>query len=118
MVYFQASLILKGLPLFIPTTPEEVKELGWSKLDVILVSGDTYIDSPYSGTAIIGKRLMAAGYRVGVIAQPSVVELTEISRLGEPALFWGVTGGTVDRWSPITLPPCANVARTILLPAV
>lgn len=82
--------------MFIPTTPEEVKELGWSKLDVILVSGDTYIDSPYSGTAIIGKRLMAAGYRVGVIAQPSVVELTEISRLGEPALFWGVTGGTVD----------------------
>lgn len=60
------------------------------------MTGDTYIDSPYSGIAIIGKRLMSAGYRVGVIAQPSVSDSSEIMRLGEPALFWGVTGGTVD----------------------
>jgi uncharacterized radical SAM protein YgiQ len=82
--------------LFIPTTPEELQQLGWSKLDVILVSGDTYIDSPYSGIAILGKHLLAAGYKVGVIAQPSVVDLSDITRLGEPALFWGVSGGAVD----------------------
>ncbi len=82
--------------MFIPTTPEELKQLGWSQLDILLVSGDTYIDSPYSGTALIGKVLLEAGYKVGVIAQPSLTDLKEIQRLGEPALFWGVTGGTVD----------------------
>jgi len=82
--------------VFIPTTNEEVTALGWSKLDVLLVSGDTYIDSPYSGIAILGKVLMDAGYRVGVIAQPSLTDLNDIRRLGEPSLFWGVTGGAVD----------------------
>lgn len=82
--------------MFIPTTPQELQQLGWLKLDVILVTGDTYIDSPYSGVAIIGKRLMAAGFKVGVIALPAVTDLSDIMRLGEPTLFWGVTGGTVD----------------------
>ncbi len=82
--------------MFLPTTPEEVKALGWKSLDAILVTGDTYIDSPYSGVAIIGKTLLKAGFHVGVIAQPNVVDIVDISRLGEPTLFWGVTGGTVD----------------------
>ena len=82
--------------MFLPTTPEEVKELGWKSLDIILVTGDTYIDSPYSGVAIIGKTLLKAGYHVGVIAQPNVNDNADISRLGEPILLWGVTGGTVD----------------------
>ncbi|HAE86245.1 MAG TPA: YgiQ family radical SAM protein, partial [Anaerolineaceae bacterium] len=82
--------------MFIPTTPQEVAALDWDPLDVILVSGDTYIDSPYSGAALIGKQLMAAGYRVGIIAQPEVNSATDIMRLGEPRLFWGVTGGAVD----------------------
>jgi uncharacterized radical SAM protein YgiQ len=82
--------------MFIPTTPQEVAALGWEPLDVILVSGDTYIDSPYSGVALIGKQLMAAGYRVGIIAQPDVGSAPDITRLGEPCLFWGVTGGAVD----------------------
>ncbi len=82
--------------MFLPTTPEEVKALGWESLDVLLVTGDTYIDSPYSGVAIIGKTLLKAGYHVGVIAQPVVTDTVDISRLGEPTLFWGVTGGTVD----------------------
>jgi hypothetical protein len=59
---------LKGERVFIPTTHEECVTLGWSKLDVILVSGDTYIDSPYSGIAILGNVLMDAGFHVGVIA--------------------------------------------------
>ncbi len=82
--------------MFLPTTPEEVKRLGWDALDVILVSGDSYIDSPFIGAAVIGKVLLHAGYRVGIIAQPDVSSLTDIGRLGLPRLFWGVTAGSVD----------------------
>jgi uncharacterized radical SAM protein YgiQ len=82
--------------LFLPTTREEMLQLGWDHLDVILVSGDSYIDTPYSGIAVIGRLLADAGYRVGVIAQPDITSDRDITRLGEPALFWGVSGGTVD----------------------
>lgn len=82
--------------MFLPTTPQELKVLGISKLDVILVSGDSYIDSPYSGIAMIGKVLVDAGFSVGVIAQPDVNSEIDISRLGEPRLFWGISSGTVD----------------------
>lgn len=82
--------------MFLPTTMEEVKKLGWEKLDVILVTGDAYIDSPFMGIAIIGKVLVDDGFRVGIIAQPDMDSKTDISRLGEPALFWGITGGCVD----------------------
>ncbi len=82
--------------MFIPTTPEELKTLNWTDLDVILISGDTYIDSPYSGAALIGQQLMRGGYRVGIIAQPDVKSAVDITRLGEPRLFWGVTAGVVD----------------------
>ena len=70
--------------------------MGWGQLDVILVSGDSYIDTPFSGAAVIGKVLVSAGYRVGVIAQPDIQSAEDITRLGEPVLFWGVTAGVVD----------------------
>jgi uncharacterized radical SAM protein YgiQ len=82
--------------MFLPTTSEEIKKRGWNKLDIILITGDTYIDSPYFGVAVIGKVLLKAGFKVGVIAQPDVHSDKDITRLGEPALFWGVTGGSVD----------------------
>jgi len=82
--------------MFLPTTKEEMKKLSWDKLDVIIVTGDTYIDSPYIGAAVIGRVLQAAGYKVGIIAQPDTESEKDISRLGEPALFWGVTAGSVD----------------------
>jgi len=82
--------------MFLPTTREEMKELSWDKLDVIIVAGDTYLDSPYIGAAVIGKVLYAAGYKVGIIAQPDIEGEKDITRLGEPALFWGVTAGSVD----------------------
>lgn len=82
--------------MFIPTTKEEIIKLGWEKLDVILVSGDSYIDSPYIGIAVIGKLLLSQGYRVGIIAQPDYNTSEDITRLGEPELFWGVSGGSVD----------------------
>ena len=82
--------------MFLPTTTDEVKRLGWDALDVILVTGDSYIDSPFIGTAVIGKVLLNAGYRVGVIAQPDISGVDEIGRLGLPRLFWGVTAGSID----------------------
>jgi uncharacterized radical SAM protein YgiQ len=82
--------------MFLPTTLNEIKRLGWDELDVILVTGDSYIDSPFIGTAVIGKVLVNAGYRVGVIAQPDIANVTDIGRLGLPKLFWGVTAGSID----------------------
>jgi uncharacterized radical SAM protein YgiQ len=81
---------------FLLTTPEEMHDCGWDQLDVILISGDSYIDSPYIGVAVIGRVLEKAGFRVGIITQPDFKSGKDISRLGEPRLFWGVTGGSVD----------------------
>lgn len=83
-------------PDFLPTTYQEVRARGWNGLDVVLVTGDTYIDSPYIGAAVVGRVLLNAGYRVGIIAQPDVTGAGDITRLGEPGLFWGVTAGSVD----------------------
>lgn len=82
--------------MFLPTTQQEINHLGWKQLDVILITGDSYIDSPYIGAAVIGKVLQKAGYRVGIIAQPDPNSDVDITRLGEPRLFWGVTGGSID----------------------
>ncbi len=82
--------------MFLPTTKKEVNDLGWNKLDIILISGDTYVDSPYIGIAILGNILVDKGFRVGVIAQPDIKSTFDITRLGEPELFWGISGGSVD----------------------
>ena len=81
--------------MFLPATKKELRSLGWDRPDIILISGDAYIDSPFIGTAVIGRVLADAGFRVGIIAQPDVHE-NDICRLGEPKLFWGVSGGSVD----------------------
>ena len=82
--------------MFLPTTLEEAVKLGWNHFDIILVTGDTYIDSPYIGISVIGKLLYKQGYKVGIIAQPDINSAEDITRLGEPRLFWGVSGGSVD----------------------
>lgn len=82
--------------MFLPTTKEELKKLGWNKPDIILISGDTYIDSPFNGSAVIGKILVSKGYKVAIIAQPDINSEKDITRLGEPALFWGISAGCVD----------------------
>ena len=81
---------------FLPTTKDELKKLGWDQLDIILISGDSYIDSPFIGIAVIGRYLVNNGFRVGIIAQPDLSSKKDIMRLGEPKLFWGVSGGSVD----------------------
>ncbi|MGA2781491.1 MAG: YgiQ family radical SAM protein [Smithella sp.] len=82
--------------MFLPTTTAELKKLKWDKLDVILVTGDAYIDSPFIGVSVIGRVLTNAGFRVGVIAQPDWQSNADICRLGEPDLFWGISGGCMD----------------------
>lgn len=82
--------------MFIPTTKEELNRLGWEKCDIIFVSGDAYIDTYFDGCAILGKYLIKHGFRVGIIAQPDINSAADISRLGVPELFWGVSGGAMD----------------------
>jgi len=81
---------------FLPTTRKEMDKLGWEQCDVILVSGDAYIDSPFIGVAMVGRMLERMGYKVGMIGQPDVHSDVDIKRLGEPRLYWGVSGGSVD----------------------
>jgi uncharacterized radical SAM protein YgiQ len=81
---------------FLITTPEEMKRRGIEQLDVILISGDAYIDSPFIGVATVGRLLESRGYKVGIIGQPDVESGDDIGRLGEPKLFWGVSGGSID----------------------
>jgi len=81
--------------MFLPTTKEEIIKLGWDKPDIILISGDTYIDSPFIGIAVIGNWLASKGFKVAVIAQPDI-NTDDIARLGEPALYWGVSAGAMD----------------------
>ncbi|MGA2141342.1 MAG: YgiQ family radical SAM protein, partial [Brevinematales bacterium] len=82
--------------MFIPTTLQEFAALGWKKPDIVLVSGDAYIDSPFDGCAIIGHTLIDNGFKVGIISQPDINGPADITRLGEPSLFWGVSAGCVD----------------------
>ena len=81
---------------FLPTTREEMVERGWKQCDIILVSGDAYIDSPFIGVSMVGRMLERMGYKVGMIGQPDIKSDVDITRLGEPRLYWGVSGGSVD----------------------
>jgi uncharacterized radical SAM protein YgiQ len=81
---------------FLPTTRAEMDALGWDRCDVIIVTGDAYVDHPSFGMAIIGRVLEAQGLRVGIIAQPDWRSAAAFTILGEPRLFFGVTGGNMD----------------------
>ena len=82
---------------FLPITLEEVKRLGWEQVDVVLVTGDAYIDHPSFGTAVIGRTLEAAGYKVAIIPQPNWRDdLRDFRKFGAPRLFFGVTSGAMD----------------------
>ena len=82
--------------MFLPTNAEEMRRLGWNAVDVILVSGDAYVDSPYSGIAVIGQVLLKAGFRVAVLSQPSIGNPSEFREFGPPRLFWGISARCVD----------------------
>ena len=82
---------------WLPTTNKEVKLRGWEELDVILFSGDAYVDHPAFGPAVIGRILESYGLKVAIVPQPSVNDnLQDFTKLGTPKLFFGVTGGCMD----------------------
>jgi len=82
---------------WLPTTNKEVKLRGWEELDVILFSGDAYVDHPSFGPAVIGRILESYGLKVAIVPQPSVNDnLQDFTKLGTPKLFFGVTGGCMD----------------------
>lgn len=83
--------------MFLPTTIKEVRARGWEQLDVILFSGDAYIDHPAFGAAVIGRLLEAEGYRVAIVPQPNWRDdLRDFTKLGTPRLFFGITAGSMD----------------------
>lgn len=82
--------------MFLPMTKAEMENLGWRELDVILVTGDAYVDHPSFGVAIIARVLEDTGLKVGVISQPDWLTANDITRLGRPRLFFGITAGNVD----------------------
>lgn len=82
---------------WLPTTKKECEQLGWDELDIILFSGDAYVDHPSFGTAVIGRVLEAQGYRVAIVPQPNWQDdLRDFRKLGRPRLFFGVTAGCMD----------------------
>jgi uncharacterized radical SAM protein YgiQ len=81
---------------FLPMSRAEMETLGWDSCDIIIVTGDAYVDHPSFGMAIIGRLLEAQGFRVGIIAQPDWHSADAFMALGEPNLFFGVTAGNMD----------------------
>ena len=81
---------------FLPMTRAEMDRLGWDSCDIVVVTGDAYVDHPSFGMAIIGRLLEAQGFRVGIIAQPDWSSAEPFKALGKPNLFFGVTGGNMD----------------------
>jgi len=85
-----------GAAPFLPMSKAEMDSLGWDSCDVILVTGDAYVDHPSFGMAIVGRLLEAQGFRVGIIAQPDWHSTRDFMKLGQPNLFFGITGGNMD----------------------
>jgi uncharacterized radical SAM protein YgiQ len=85
-----------GTAPFLPMSRAEIELLGWDSCDVIIVTGDAYVDHPSFGMAIVGRVLEAQGFRVGIIAQPDWRDAAALTALGRPNLFFGITAGNMD----------------------
>jgi uncharacterized radical SAM protein YgiQ len=85
-----------GIAPQLPMSREEMDALGWDSCDIILVTGDAYVDHPSFGMALVGRLLERQGFRVGIISQPNWTSAADFKTLGRPNLFWGVTGGNMD----------------------
>ena len=85
-----------GTSRFLPMSRAEMEQLGWDSCDIVLVTGDAYVDHPSFGMAVIGRMLESQGFRVGIIAQPDWQSAEPFKVLGKPNLFWGVTAGNMD----------------------
>jgi Radical SAM N-terminal len=109
-----------GIAPFLPMSRAEMDQLGWDSCDVILVTGDAYIDHPSFGMALVGRLLEAQGFRVGIISQPDWHSAADFRKLGKPNLYFGVTAGNMDsmvnrytseRKTPIRRTPSPTSAR-------
>ena len=88
---------MTDLKSWLPTTKKELQLRGWDEVDVILITGDAYVDHPSFGTAIIGRLIEQKGYRVAVVPQPNWRDdLRDFTKLGKPCLFFGITSGSMD----------------------
>jgi uncharacterized radical SAM protein YgiQ len=85
-----------GAAAFLPMSRAEMDQLGWDSCDIVLVTGDAYVDHPSFGMAVVGRTLEAQGFRVGIIAQPEWQSADPFKTLGKPNLFFGVTAGNMD----------------------
>lgn len=85
-----------GTAPYLPMSRQEMDELGWDSCDIILVTGDAYVDHPSFGMAVIGRFLESQGFRVGIIAQPDWRNTDDFTKLGKPNLFFGITAGNMD----------------------
>jgi uncharacterized radical SAM protein YgiQ len=100
--YSPANMAVKPNPkspapgAFLPMSRAEMTARGWTELDVLIITGDAYVDHPSFGAAMIGRVLEAEGLRVGIIAQPDWKNIESIKVMGTPKLFVGVTAGNLD----------------------
>ena len=89
--------MMPGIEAYLPTSVKEMKALGWDCVDVVIFSGDAYVDHPSFGAAVIGRTLQAAGYRVAIVPQPNWQDdLRDFRKFGAPRLFFGVSAGAMD----------------------
>ncbi len=80
----------------LPATPEDLRQRGWTRVDILLISGDAYVDHPSFPAALLGRWLESAGFRVGILARPDLSDPQALTQLGRPRLFAGVTAGALD----------------------
>ncbi len=85
-----------GIAPVLPMSRAEMDQLGWDSCDIIIVTGDAYVDHPSFGMALVGRLLESQGFRVGIIAQPDFQSKTAFMELGKPNLFFGITAGNMD----------------------
>ena len=90
------AITKKNTEIFLPATYEEMRARGWDQVDIILVTGDAYIDHPSFGVALIGRLLESHGYRVAILSQPHHDTAESFKVFGAPRLFWGITSGNLD----------------------
>ena len=88
-------MTFKAAP-FLPTSRKEMERLGWDELDIIIITGDCYVDHPSFGTSIIGRHLESLGYKVGMIAQPDWKDPESLLVMGQPRIGVGVSSGNMD----------------------
>ena len=81
---------------FLPMSRQEMKKLGWDSIDILLLTGDAYVEHPSFGTAVIGRYLLDKGFRVGVVAQPDWKDPASLQVMGRPNIACGVSSGNMD----------------------